>query len=678
MTPRNFYKPLHIVVLLITLIGASAAVNCIFGADHETPMLTTISLEAEQSFSAAPMVINSDTSASGGASIASNTSASGSATFTVNLATDGDYVIWSRALAPSNYQDSFYVSVDGGPEDVYDVAHDTWSDSWQWTRVNGRAGKDTPLTLNPRIFELSAGAHQIVFRTREPRTLLDRLIITNDLNFVPQESHPTPTPLPSPAAGRQFYVSPQGRADGNGSQNNPWSLLTVMSNHPAVKPGDTIYLRGGTYNLRGSLATHFFELTGTPADPITVRNYPGERPIIDWDYVIQFWGGFTNYIGLEWMSSGLQKVYPPAAGGWPDGRPPALTAAAPGIKIINCIIHDIGGFGSNERANGLELYGNVMYYIGFMSERTWGTTAYTQNKEGTQVIAENLMFHQFAHNLQLYGSDAAYVRNIRVEGNAILTPGALGSNRGFNAVVWPGALAAEDISFIDNFTYSPLVDGTNVDLRGATGVTNRNLTVTGNHFLGGAPALRMGQWSPTTFTNNTIYSRYGLVWAWLDRNFQYNWNNNHYYYEGTRPDVMFEAYGNFHNSFAAWKQVTGLDQHSTFTSGRPTGVRAFVRPNKYERGRAHIIVLNWDMQDTVSVSLAGTGLAVGEGYEIRDAQNYFGEAVLSGTYHGGTVEIPLNLTTITPIIGADYPANAAMTQPVHTSKELNAFVVLPR
>jgi hypothetical protein len=677
MVTEIFDKPLRITLLLITLIAASAAVHCVFGSDHETPMLTTIGLEAEQSFSTAPMVINSDASASGDACIASNTSDSGSATFTVDLATDGNYVIWSRVLAPSYYHDSFYVSVDSGPEDVYDIAHDTWSDSWQWTRVNGRADNNTPLTLNPRIFELSAGIHEIVFRAREPDTKLDRLIITNNLSFVPDDSGP-PTPTPLPAAGRQFYVSPQGRPNGNGSQNNPWDLLTVMGHPPAIRPGDTIYLRGGTYNLRGNLATHISYLTGTHIAPITVRPYPGERAIIDWDYVWLADGAYTNYIGIEWMSSGLRKVYPPEAGGWPDGRPPALNVRGKYIKIINCIIHDIGGTGADQEAVGFELHGNIMYYIGFTSSRTWGTTAYIQNRDGEQIIGDNIMFHQFAHNLQLYGSDAAYVRNITVEGNAMLTPGALGPNRGFNAVVWPGALPAEDIRFIDNFTYSPLVDATNVSIPGANGVLNRNLTVTGNYFLGGAPALRMGQWSPTTFTNNTIYSQYGLVWAWLERAHQYNWNNNSYYYEGTRPDVMFEAYGSFHQSFAAWKQVTGLDQNSTFQSGRVPGTRVFVRPNKYEQGRAHIMVVNFDMQDSAIVDLREAGLRIGQSYEIRDAQNYFGVPVTTGTYYGGTVSIPLNLTTITPIIGAGLPINAGLNPVVHTSKEFNAFVVLPR
>jgi len=102
----------------------------------------------------------------------------------VNIPAAGQYVIWCRVLASASAHDSFFVSVDGGAEDVYDVAEGTWSSVWQWSRVNGRAGGPA-LTLNPRIFTLSAGVHTLLFRARDTDTRLDRLVVTDDLNFVP-------------------------------------------------------------------------------------------------------------------------------------------------------------------------------------------------------------------------------------------------------------------------------------------------------------------------------------------------------------------------------------------------------------------------------------------------------------------------------------------------------------
>ncbi|MBA3714945.1 MAG: hypothetical protein H0W76_21200 [Pyrinomonadaceae bacterium] len=639
-------------------------------------MQTTIGFEAEQGFSAAPMVISSEASASGGAYIASNIRTAGSATFNIDLATDGNYVIWSRVLAPSNENDSFYVSVDGGPEDVYDVAYNTWSDSWQWTRVNGRADEQIPLTLNPRIFELSAGAHQIVFRARDPDTKLDRLIITNDLSFVPDDSGPTPTPPPPPVAGRQFYVAPQGRPNGDGSTTNPWDLTTAMNHPAALKPGDTILLRGGTYRLDTSAEpdTSYWSVTGTAASPITVRAYPGERAIIDIDYQVQVYGAFTRYIGLEIATLRTKKVF---ATGWAPDRPGEFAIMGDNLKVINCIFHDMMGTSAFASAENYEMYGNIMYYIGFIGlERSWGTTAYVQNISGRKDITDNLMFQQFSHNLQVYGSDAARIKDVYMEGNTIFNPASLGTNHGFNTVVWIGEQPAERVKFTDNYLYSPFADGSNAVFWGTGGVVNLDLTVTGNYVIGGAPAMRFGVWNPVTFTGNKLVGDIGLLWyeGTLPSSRQYTWDNNAYHKGEATPFT----YSPNPLNFSGWKQATGLDSNSTFTAARPTGMKVFVRPNRYEAGRAHITVINWDNLNTVTVSLANTGLAVGQQFEIRDAQNYFGAPVLTGTYNGASVVLPLNLTAVSPILGAGLPINAGMVPPVHTPKEFNAFVVLPR
>jgi len=44
-----------------------------------------------------------------------------------------------------------------------------------------------PLTLNPRKFTLTAGSHTIRFRTRDANSILDAIVVTNDLAYVPQQ-----------------------------------------------------------------------------------------------------------------------------------------------------------------------------------------------------------------------------------------------------------------------------------------------------------------------------------------------------------------------------------------------------------------------------------------------------------------------------------------------------------
>lgn len=451
-------------------------------------------------------------------------------------------------------------------------------------------------------------------------------------------------------------------------------------NHPAaVKPGDTIYLRGGTYRLDTSPEpdTSYWGVTGTAAAPITVRPAPGERAIIDLDYNLQVHGAHARYVGLEFITSRTKKVF---STGWAPDRPGSVDLTGDNLKIINCIFHDLSFITAFAAAQNLEMHGNIMYYIGFIApDRSWGTTAYIQNESGRKDVTDNIMFQQFSHNIQVYGSDAATARDVYMEGNTIFNSGTLGTSRGFNTVVWVGQRAVERIGFSDNYLYSPFFDSSNAVFWGAADTVNYDLTVNSNYIIGGAPPLRLGVWNPVKLTNNTIYGGDWLVWyeGALPQPRQYNWDNNKYYYQGGAQQFILSSQ---HHSFAGWKQATGLDSGSTATTARPTGMKVAVRPNRYEPGRAHITVVNWDLANTASVDLSGAGLAVGRQFEIRDAQNYFGPPLVTGTYQGSPVTVPLPGTgsPVSPVIGADDPRNVGLVLPVHTPKEFNSFVLLPR
>ena len=100
----------------------------------------------------------------------------------MNIPEADDYVVWCRIYSANDGTDSFYVTVDNEPEDVYDTAENAWANRWQWTQVNGRAGGQ-PQAVNPRVFSLSQGIHYLVFRGREQGTVMDALYITNDRDF---------------------------------------------------------------------------------------------------------------------------------------------------------------------------------------------------------------------------------------------------------------------------------------------------------------------------------------------------------------------------------------------------------------------------------------------------------------------------------------------------------------
>ena len=119
--------------------------------------------------------------------------------------------------------------------------------------------------------------------------------------------------LALPLAASDFYVSPTGISSGDGSAGSPWSLAKAFTHPAAVKPGDTIWLRGGTYTGRFTS-----QLRGEPNKPIIVRQYPGERATIDANDgvelpTINLRGSYTWLWGFEVTNSNTTRsAVPPA------------------------------------------------------------------------------------------------------------------------------------------------------------------------------------------------------------------------------------------------------------------------------------------------------------------------------------------------------------------------------
>jgi hypothetical protein len=62
-------------------------------------------------------------------------------------------------------------------------------------------------------------------------------------------------------------------------------------------------------------------------------------------------------------------------------------------------------------------------------------------------------------------------------------------------------------------------------------------------------------------------------------------------------------------------------------------------------------------------------LSPGAFFEIRDAQNYFGDALVHGTYKGGPVLLPMKLSRMT------LPIGNVERVPQHTAPEFAVFVL---
>lgn len=122
--------------------------------------------------------------------------------------------------------------------------------------------------------------------------------------------------LPSLFAARVFFIAPDGDDSQPGTMDKPFA--TIMRAQQFVSPGDTVYLRGGTYTMKTEQIARYNNVWGyvhemnksgsATQGRIHYWAYPGERPIFDMrevkppNYrVIVFYvnGSYLHFKGLE-------------------------------------------------------------------------------------------------------------------------------------------------------------------------------------------------------------------------------------------------------------------------------------------------------------------------------------------------------------------------------------------
>lgn len=437
----------------------------------------------------------------------------------------------------------------------------------------------------------------------------------------------------------EFYVAPTGQASATGSMSNPWDLQTALNQPSSVKPGDTIWLRGGTHRINNHITKFTSRLTGTSTAPIIVRQYPGERAIVDGN-ILQNTGGYVNYWGFEILNSNTDRLSS-ETGPWPtdwvftyDGKSSDYCVSgfdlqAPNVKLINLIIHDSigGGIGVNSPAQNAEIYGVLSYYNGWQApDRAHGHGIYGQNAAPyTKQVKESLFFGNLASGFQVTGTGPTpgVADNFQVEGCAVFMNGSLANAHQANFLLGAYQGQAQNPSMIRNFIYDTKAGALSADANiGYTG-GSANAVVRDNIFG-----------TSVTFAPGSNMSVSG-------------------------------------NTFAT--SVTGLDKtkFSNNTFAKPTANVISVRPNQYESGRANIVIYNYQKLSSVSVNVAGIGLNSGDQYELHNAQNFYGD-VITGTYTGSPISIPTSGRTVAKPVGSNFAT------PASTFPDFGVFVIMKK
>ncbi|MEM7344602.1 MAG: hypothetical protein AAF485_10190, partial [Chloroflexota bacterium] len=471
-------------------------------------------------------------------------------------------------------------------------------------------------------------------------------------------------------SSNQYYVSPSGSSSGDGSINNPWDLQTALFGASGtVSAGDIIWLRGGIY--QGSFISN---LSGQANNRITVRQYPGEQAVIDGNSIsngailtISDQGQYTNYWGFTVMNSQTKRSTTQSGSSPSDLNRGSIVVDAPGTKLINLIVHDLGtAIGFWEPSQESEIYGSIIYNNGWQGpDRGHGHGIYGQNQTGVKRIVDNIIFNQFSHGIHNFGSSSANLKGFHIEGNTLINNGSVNSAGWAPDILMGGLTAASGITISNNYTYrSDTLDGS---LQfGYPNQASQDITIQNNYFSGGGVILSIEEWAQLTFTGNKIYGE--SVLAEIGTGFNasgYTWHTNDYYLSGSgsTPFIYQQNFVNYNN----WKTNSGYDAtNSSFTQGTFSGVDVFIRPNQYEANRAHLMVYNWAMSDTVPINLTGV-ITNGTSYEIRHIYNLYGTPVVTGTQTDGeAINLPMSSqnapspigggSSVSPAIGPKYGA----------------------
>jgi hypothetical protein len=380
------------------------------------------------------------------------------------------------------------------------------------------------------------------------------------------------------AGGADWYAAPKGTPTGKGSRESPWDVASALAGKPAVKPGDTLYLLGGTYRRRPQ-EQFDVGLTGAAGKPIQVRPAPGERPIIDGGLVLRAQAAHVWIWDLEVLVSEPQPKKPVGPGSHPADftRPwggihtqSSGERGCTGCKFIHLDVHDCRqGMSLWAGTRDLEVYGCLIHDNGWRAvDRGHGHGIYTQNRAGVLTIADCIFTGGFAgaYSIHAYGSKRAYVNHYLIEGNLLYRTGPL---------LVGGGRPSEGIRVRDNVLY-----GVNLQL-GYAAPHNEDCEVRGNVVVNGS--LNVKRFRKVIDRDNLVLAEKGA---------------------------------------------------------RPKGTRVVLRPSKYDPRRVHVAILNWERQRSVALD-PGTFLKSGDAYRLLDPRDFFGKPVLSGSHDGKPIAVPM-------------------------------------
>jgi len=163
-------------------------------------------------------------------------------------------------------------------------------------------------------------------------------------------------------SSKNYYVSTWGNDSNIGTFESPWYTVSKAFTE-GLLPGDTVFLRGGTYYYTAVYGNQIQNTNGTRSHPIVITNYPEE--VVIWDYTNQT-PDFYNY-GFRIWNCDYIKVKGIEIKEIRQTDPNILITGVDvrnsnGVTIENVSVHDCDGIGFYAVDNDSLMYINCDSY----------------------------------------------------------------------------------------------------------------------------------------------------------------------------------------------------------------------------------------------------------------------------------------------------------------------------
>ncbi|HVM58970.1 MAG TPA: right-handed parallel beta-helix repeat-containing protein, partial [Candidatus Paceibacterota bacterium] len=292
--------------------------------------------------------------------------------------------------------------------------------------------------------------------------------------------------IPASAAAATYYVATNG-SDSNSGTSVSSPFKTMQHAADLTNPGDTVYVRGGTYTFSGSSDALTISRSGDASGVITYAAYPGETP------VIQFGGGAWEGINIRASYidvNGFTVIGPAqsyASKGWAGTNSPGTSS---GTGNEACIV---AGYynASGPFYTHITVENNTVSYCSETGIQALHADYLTIKNN---IAHDNSWYSPYAGSgisvYETYNSDSNTGTKISITGNIT-----------YNNIEYVGLQGGSSISDGEGI----IIDDNKWSQHSGSAYTGRTLVANNVSYGNGGPGIEAFQSQHVDIVNNTVY-----------------------------------------------------------------------------------------------------------------------------------------------------------------------------